>query len=839
MIKKLKPEALRFRTTKAFLSFYKNPETFSGAKGVVGQERAITALETGIKLAPRGYNIYVSGMAGTGRMTTIRRTLEELEPACIPVPDRAYVYNFADHLQPVLLTFAPGQGKQFRDDMKGLVRVLRADLPKALESTQVSREREKIIDRFQRDEKKLFEAFAAKLKAEGFALIQVQEGGLIAPTVFPIVGEEAVSIDYLATLVKEGKLSESERRVKLGRHSELNTDLKRVLGEARVLAKAMHVELEKLQARWCSLILDSVMDELETRYADPKIRDYLKRVREHVLGNVDAIIGKSDRDSDKAMFMMAGPMRPEDPFWFYEVNLLTDGRKQNAICPIIEEDNPTYTNLFGVLEYNIAPGGMWTTDFRHIRAGSLLKADGGYLIVNALDVFKRPFVWDHLKRVLKTGKLVIQQPESYVQLAPLAIKPEPIELTVKVIMIGPDWLYHLLWEYEEEFSKTFKILSDFDSSMKLTPKAAKEFAAVLKSVCDRGKLKLLSADGLSALIEYGVELSGQRDRLTTRFTNVSDCLREAHHMATEHGDDRITRRHVEDAIQAKRERHGRTESRIQRMIEEGVLMIETRGKRVGQVNGLAVYSMGYTSFGKPTRITAVTAVGKAGIVNIERECGLSGPTHDKGVLILSGYLRQKYAQRAPLTLSASIAFEQSYGGVDGDSASSTEIYALLSSLSGLPIDQGLAVTGSVNQHGDIQPIGGVNEKIEGYFDVCKAQGLTGKQGVLIPHQNERHLMLRSDVVEAVRKGKFHIYAVKSIDEGIEILTGKKAGVMNKRGKYLAGTVHGLAQHRLAEISDLLAEQGGTESMPQHDIYHDRPPQPEPPKPPRQKGKRRK
>ncbi|MFA4874838.1 MAG: Lon-insertion domain-containing protein, partial [bacterium] len=392
----------------------------------------------------------------------------------------------------------------------------------------------------------------------------------------------------------------------------------------------------------------------------------------------------------------------------------------------------------------------------------------------------------------------------YYQFAPLTIKPEPIELSVKVIMVGPSWLYRLLYEYEEDFAKTFKVLSDFDATMPLTNETATQYASVLKAVIERGKLRPATQDGMLAMVEHGIEEAGQNDRISTRFAYITDVLREADYWAGQGNSSRISREHVERAVEAKRERHRLTEEHVQRLIEEGVILIDTKGKRVGQVNGLSVYTIGHVSFGKPSRLTATTSIGKSGVINIEREAKLSGPIHDKGVLILTGYLRHKYSQREPLNLTASLCFEQSYGGVDGDSASSTEIYALLSSLAGVPISQEFAVTGSVNQLGDIQPIGGVNEKIEGFYDVCKAQGFTGKQGVVIPIQNERHLMLRKDVAEAVRKGKFHVYSISTIDEGIELLMGRSAGKMGKGGKYHADTVHGIVMKRLREMNEALA-----------------------------------
>lgn len=803
-MKKLTSKDLRWSCPSEFLSFFKDAGKIPSTDMVVGQDRALNALDLGLKLFKPGYNIYVAGMAGTGKMTTIRRVLEQIHPICTPPPDRCYVYNFADQSQPVLLTFGSGKGRNFRDDMKELIRVLKTEIPKALESTNIVKEKDLLIERYQRQEKKVFEDFADALKKEGFALVQIQEGGYVAPSIFVVIGEEAVSIDYLDNLVKEGKLSPQERDKKVGRHKEMSKELKRVLTKARSFGREMHQALERLMQRSTSMILDGLMEDLRSRYEDDKVRKYLLHVKTHILKNIEMFSGKEKKE-EGLIVLGGGGRQVDDPFWVYEVNLLFDQNEQGkeAACPIVEENNPSHVNLFGAIEHSLSSNGSWNTDFRSIKAGSILKADGGYLIVNAMDLLKRPFVWDQLKRVLKTEELVIQQPEYYFSFTPLAIKPEPIKLNVKVVIIGSSWLYNLLYNWDEDFPKIFKVLSDFDTTMKLSKESVKQYASVLKTVCERGKLLPLSKDGLAEMLEYGVEEAEDRDRISTRFAYITDVLREASYWAGVDNAKNISRKYVEKAIETKRERHALTEERVQRYIDEGIILIDTKGERVGQVNGLAVYSMGHTSFGKPSRITAITSVGKSGLVNIEREAKLSGPSHDKGVLILSGYIRQKYAQKMPLNLSASICFEQSYGGVDGDSASSTELYAMLSSLSDIPIDQGLAVTGSVNQMGDIQPIGGVNEKIEGYFDVCKAQGLTGKQGVMIPIQNVRHLMLRKDVVQAVEKKKFHIYSVEKIDEGIEILTGVPAGKPDKKGVYPKNSVHAKVIKKLQEMNKVL------------------------------------
>ena len=798
---KLKSDQLRWNCDKNTLSFFKNFDSLPSSEGIVGQKRAVAALDIGLKLYKPGYNIYVAGLTGTGKLTTIRRSLKNFCPVIEQPPDRCYVYNFVDSSNPVLLNFRQGQGRAFKEDIDEMIGLLKTEVPKALESEAVTKEKELIVERYQREEKHLFADFSEKVKTKGFTLLQVQEGGYVSPAVFVMVGEEAVSIDFLDQLVKEEKMKAIEAEEKRKLHKEYTRELKEILTRARSLGKGLQKALEKLLERSGSTILDGLMDDLHSKFTDKKVRKYLLRMKNHILKNIEAFAGKEKKQ--EGMIVLGG--KPEDPFWLYEVNLLIDQsqEKPTSPCPLVEELNPSFTNLFGAIEYHVSAGGAWSTDFRYIKAGSLLRADGGFLIINALDILKRPFVWDQLKRVLKKDQLTIQPPEYNMAVTPMALKPEAIDLKVKVIMIGPSWVYHLLYNNEEDFAKTFKVLADFDTTMPLNKDNASQYAAVLKAVCDRGEIKPFAEDGLAALIEYGVEEAGQQNRLSTKFAQITDVLRESDYWAGEGKSKTIKRDHVEKAINQWKWRHSLSEETIQRMIDEGTIMIDSKGKRIGQVNGLAVYSMGHATFGKPSRITASVGVGKSGIINIEREAKLSGPTHDKGVLIISGFLRKQYAHKMPLTLSASLGFEQSYSGVDGDSASSTELYCLISALSEIPISQEFAVTGSINQMGDIQPIGGANEKIEGFYDVCNVNGLTGKQGVIIPKTNEKHLMLRKDVVKAVKKGKFHIYSISNIDEGIEILMNTTAGKLQKDGTYPKNSVHGKVLHKLEEMADAI------------------------------------
>jgi len=504
------------------------------------------------------------------------------------------------------------------------------------------------------------------------------------------------------------------------------------------------------------------------------------------------------------------PMMPQlDPFQPYQVNLIVDNSEHKG-PPIVIESYPTYRNLFGSIERVVDRTGVWRTDFSKIKAGSLIKANGGYLVINLLDAVTEPGVWQGLKRALKSRKLEIQTYDPFYLFTTTGLKPEPIELDVKVVVISDYYLYYMLNYYDEEVKKIFKVRADFDTAMDKTDESIRQFAAFVKRKTDEDKLRAFDNTGIAALLEHAVRMTGRQEKISTSFPDITDLIREADFYAAQDKSPVVKEAHVDKAIDARIFRSNMVEEHIQEMIDRGTLLINVDGAVVGQVNGLAVYQLGDYMFGKPTRITASTSMGRAGIINIEREADLSGATHNKGVLIMAGYLRKKYAQDKPLTMSASIAFEQSYSGVDGDSASSTEVYALLSSLSGVPIKQSIAVTGSVNQKGEIQAIGGVNEKIEGFYECCKKLGFTGNQGVIIPEANVKDLMLRKDVVEAVKKGKFHIYPVTTIDQGIEILTDKKAGERKEDGSYPKGTINFLVDQKLRELAEGLRRFGEEE-----------------------------
>jgi ATP-dependent Lon protease len=561
--------------------------------------------------------------------------------------------------------------------------------------------------------------------------------------------------------------------------------------------------------------MDHVMFmENATRMAEPvtkklkskPIKDYLNALLEDMGSNLQIF-----RPQAQSPLPGLLPVISEgDPFLPYQINLLVDNKEQKG-PPVIIEENPTYRNLFGSIERVVDRSGIWRTDFSKIKAGSFIKANGGYLVLNLMDAVLEPGVWRALKRALKSEKLEIETYDPFYLFTTSGLKPEPIVLDVKVVVISDLYLYHLLLAYDEDVKKIFKVRADFDTSMEKNDESIQKFAEFIKMGTEQDKLRPFDRTAVAAMVEQAVRMTGRQEKITTSFTDVTNLIREADFWAGQENKSTVGGRHVDKALEARIYRSNMIEEHIQEMIDRGTLMIDADGEVLGQVNGLSLYNLGDYLFGKPSRITASTSMGRAGIINIERESDMSGSTHNKGVLILSGYLRKKYAQDKPLTISASIAFEQSYGGVDGDSASSTEIYALLSSLSEVPVKQYIAVTGSVNQKGEIQAIGGVNQKIEGFYDCCRKKKITKKQGVIIPESNVKDLMLRKDVVEAVKKGQFHIYPVKTIDEGIEILSGKKAGEKKAAGTYPKGTINYLVDKKLRELAEGLKRFGDKEN----------------------------
>jgi ATP-dependent Lon protease len=788
----LSPEKLRWKLEPEAVPFASTDDCEPCAE-IIGQERALKAIETGLDIKSLGYNIFITGMVGTGRTTTIKQLLERLEKEEKTPDDILYVNNFKNPDEPSLIMLASGQGRLFRDAMDSLIDMLRVNIPELLKSKYYADKREGIIETQQARQKEILQKFEEEAGRQGFSVVQVQMGLFVKPDLVPVIEDRAASFRELEAMVKEKKFAPKDLESLQKKYEQLTSEMEGVFEKLREIDEETRSLLKAWDAEAITPIIKGGVNGIREKFPQPQITGHLNLVEENLVGNIDLFKAqKKDEKEDRSR-------EPNDVFLEYRVNLLVDNSEVKG-APVVMETNPTYVNLFGTIESSATRLGVWQTDFTKIKPGSFLKANGGYLVVNALDALVEPGVWTTLKRTLRNQIFEIQNYLSLYLISTSRLKPQPIKSNVKVVMIGDAYVYNLLFFLDEDFKKIFKIKAEFDSEMNRDEGTIRDYVRFIKKICDDDDLLPMDKGGIAALIEYGTRVAGRQRKVSTRFHILADVIRESSYWAKTDNKEVIGRENVEKAILERFERVSLVEDKVQEMIEEGTILIDTDGREVGQVNGLSVYDMGQFAFGKPTRITAKTAVGRAGVINIEREADLSGPTHNKGVLILGGYLRGKYAQRKPFSLSASIAFEQSYGGVDGDSASSTEVYAILSSLSRLPLRQDIAVTGSINQKGEIQPIGGVNEKIEGFFDVCRAKGLTGTQGVIIPHQNVQNLMLRQDVVQAVADGKFHIYPVRSVDGGMEILTGLKAGEMREDGTFEGDTVNFLVDKELERLA---------------------------------------
>jgi len=771
----------------------------SGPGYTVGQDRALEALRLGLEVRAPGYNIFVSGITGTGRTTTVLQMVKELAPAC-PVPrDRAFVHNFTDPNRPRLLTLRAGQASALKRDAGELVALLRRSLPAVVEDREFLRRRDETMKKFAAQERKLLDDFRAELARDGFALAEISGENAKRLEVFPVFGEEPVPMDRWREMAGEKEYSKEQVETKEARFLEHRRELAQVLRRDRALARELNDEVGGVLQEAVKGTLAGAFDDLRARHPDAAVTGWVDQVEADVLQNAPPLAREA----------ATGEAGDEGHFRLYEVHVLVDRRGLEG-CPIVHETAPTVAGLFGTIDRRPVGPGAFLSDHTMIRGGSLLEADGGFLILSAEDALGDPAISGALRRALKHRRLEIRAVDSGQGMPPVGLAPEAIDLDVKVILVG-DWrLYESLYRGSPEFAEAFRVKAEFEPDMDASPPNVRHFCRVAARIAKRAGTLPLSRTGLAALVENGVRSSGRQGKLTTRFADVGDVIRESDYWASRVPAREIGAEHVAQAVARMAERNGMAEARIQELIDREVLLIDTKGRRVGRVNGLSVYDLGYYMFGKPTVITASTGVGRAGIINVEREARLSGGIYDKGVLIIAGYFRRTFAQHRPLSLSASLCFEQSYSGVDGDSASVAEVAALVSELSGVPVDQGIAVTGSLNQHGAVQPIGGANEKIEGFFHVCKRRGLTGSQGVVIPFANVGDLMLAEEIVEACRAGKFHVWAVKRVEEALEILLGEKAGSRRKDGTWQPGTLYDKVCARLLQYASGLAgaEEGG-------------------------------
>ena len=801
----LPPEKLRWHCDPARIPFETTAEVEPSIADS-GQDRALRALRMGVELTAPGYNLFVCGLSGTSRGGMIVRMIEDMHPQSEIAPDRCYVNNFKNNDRPRLLTLTRGQANAFKKEVETGIDFLRRRIPQVFEGEPFQRQKTRIVERFTLRENELMDDFTRRIAREQFALGRMQVGAVALPEIFPVLEGAMVPIEEIPKLVQDGKLESAAAEELERKYDQFRQEFTVVYRKTLSLSRELASEMSYLEQEAASVLVDGVIEELKEKYPNLQISEYLEEVRHHILDNLEPFKEREGEEDQPPSEGGAGGARSErsdrDPFRVYGVNvILAHGEREK--CPVIFETIPTYANLFGTIHRSYDARGGWSSDFMDLRGGSLLRADGGYLVMYALDALTETGVWRTLKRTLNHGRLEIQPVDVFFPFSTAALKPEPIETHVKIILIGDRDMYELLYDFEEDFRKIFKVRVEFDEEMNWGDEIIREYAGRLRKISNDENLCPFDRTAFAAILEHGVRLAGRRGKITARFFDLADLAREACYAARNEKQEVVTAEHVRRALDAKVERHNLTETKIREMIDQNLLFIDTTGTRVGQVNGLSVLEIGGYPFGKPVRITASASLGKTGIINIERESNLSGRFHDKGVQIISGYLRRTFAQDKPLSLSASLCFEQSYSGVDGDSASSAEVYALLSALSGLPIRQELAVTGSVNQHGDIQPIGGVNQKIEGFYDVCKLKGLTGKQGVLIPAENVDDLMLRDEVIAAVAKSQFHIYPVGTVEQGIEILTGVSAGKHTSNGKFTLGGVFAKVDARLHDMAQTM------------------------------------
>jgi len=777
-------------------------EELGPIEGIIGQDRALRALKFAVEMKGKGFNVYAAGIPSTGKRPATRDYLRGIAKTKPTPPDWVYVNNFENSYEPKALQLPPGTAKSFQKDLKNFVDQAKRAVPAALQSEEFVSRTNTITKKSVEERNRILNELSEEARRHNYAVRMTQLGITIVPMQAgkPLSQEE---FDALPARVKK-KFDESRETVRnaLDKAGKQVNEL-----EAKTLD-----ELRKLRDDSVHYAIGGLISKLVSNYENlPEINQYFEELRDDILENADLFAQPekppsppSSDDSEDPTPNLGEKALPNLSFRRYQANVIVDNSGLKG-APVIIEDNPTVTNLLGRIE-NEARFGALTTDFTLIRGGSVHKANGGYLIIGVDELLKNQFSYDGLKRALQSGNIAIEETGQRLGVASTkSLTPQPIPLSVKVVIAGDHQSYQALYTLDPDFSLLFKVKAHFDDSIDRNEDSMKNYGRFVHTLCERESLNHLEAAAIAKIVEHGSRLAEDQSKLSTKFPEIADLVREASLYASQDRSKYIKGPHVLKALQEKVYRSNLIDQKVKEMIQRGIILIDTAGSKVGQVNGLSVIALGDFEFGQPSRITVSLGLGRKGIIDIERQAGMGGQTHTKGVLIISGYLENKYAHDKPLSVSCRLVFEQSYGGVDGDSASSTELYAILSVLSELPIKQNLAVTGSVNQKGEIQAIGGVNEKIEGFYETCKAKGLKGDEGVMIPKSNVQHLMLKEDVVEAVKQGRFHIYPVGTVDEGIEILTGVKAGERNSDGTYDEGTVHHRADKRLAQMAEEIAK----------------------------------
>jgi lon-related putative ATP-dependent protease len=771
------PATFKFKTTKELEPF----------TGTIGQARGIKAMEFGLNIDIKGYNLYLEGPTGIGKTIYAKNKLESIAKTK-PIPDDwCYVYNFENPNEPVAISLPAKMGKEFTNDMAQFIENIKVEIKTAFNNQDFATEKANIEKSVEDKKIKMIEKLNKDAAKQGFEIKNTPSGIYF----LPMINGKTLTEDEFNALDDATK-SEFERR-----SVEIQKETIDVMSKIKELERKANERMSSWQNNIALFAVSIQINELRNKYKKyAKIQTFLKNVQKDILSNITEFIAEPQPQPQM-------PMPRNDvlkPWQKYQVNLFVDNSNLDG-APVIIDSNPSYYNLFGKLEYENTYGTL-RTDFTLIKPGLIHKANGGYIVLQIRDLLTNPVIWDSFKRILRTKLIYVDTLKDYQMntVAIASLKPEPIPVSIKVLLIGPSNVYYQLLNFDEDFKKLFKVKVEFDEEAPRTDANMFKIAQFIHNFCEKEKAPHFNAGAVAEVIEYCSRSVENQNKLSTQLNDITELLGEACTWAKMDGAKIVTAAYVKKAVVERIERINKYDQRLVEMIQNGTIMIDTDGQKVGQINGLSIMSIGDYSFGKPAKITANTYVGKSGIVNVEREVELSGTSHSKGVMILAAYIGEKFAQERPLSLTASLCFEQMYNGVDGDSASSTELYAILSSLSDLPIKQNIAVTGSVNQKGEIQPIGGVTDKIEGFFSICKLRGLTGEQGVMIPYQNIKNLNLNDDVIKAVKDGMFHIYAIKNIDEGIELLTGVPAGKKNKNGEYTVGTVNYLVNEKLKRYS---------------------------------------
>lgn len=767
----------------------------SDAVAVIGQSRAITALSLGLGIQSKGYNIFIMGLPGTGRRTALLKALSDYTPTQSLQQDKAFVFDFGKPLEPRALSFPPGAAVGFKRELHELVEDTKRIVAIHAESDAFKERRDALIAEFERNENKALSDFEAEVAGAGFRIIQSGDGADQSTDLLPIRNGQPTSFDELQAQVGAGNLPEAEWSALRERYYAMLDKMKTVFQNLKRSRASIDRDVRELRRDMVAPVLRAQIEFLKEKHPQEKTVAWLDALCEDMETHL-FFFDKPRADEERVSRRKKSP-----PLARYGVNVVVD-RSGSTEAPIIFENRPTLSNLVGTIDPEGELGDDGRSGHLRIRAGSILKASGGVLVLRAEDILSDEDAWPYLKRVLQTGIVEIHNPPGLLS-QPALLKPEAVEVSLKVVMIGGELSYDLLYQSDPDFQKLFKVCAEFDSTMERTAESEAKYAAFLRKIVAEDKLRPLTPDGAAAVLERSVRIAENRTRLSARFSLLADLLREADWWASRDGKSFLDAAAIRRAVEMRDYLHKLPEDKFESMVLSGEILVELSGKEIGKVNGLAVHDRGYYAFGCPVVVSARVAPGDGGVINIEGESGLSGEIFDKAVLILSGYLRSRYARRFPLSVTASLCFEQSYTEIDGDSATAAQLCTILSALSGLPLRQDLAITGSVNQLGSVQPVGGVSEKVEGFYSVCAKLGLTGTQGVVIPRRNAVNLILSDAVEEAVRAGRFHVYAIDDIDQALEILTGVDAGAEDLDEGFPEGSVNALVSAELMRMADVI------------------------------------